>query len=143
MKQAKSKNNQSQDRSDLEEELALLRLISAAARKRQNIPTSGILLATLPRENSQETRYSWDVVNGHGYLRIQEFQHDIRDGSWAPIKGKCFSVRIQELAVVKGFIKKAIDHALDTMQAEANSTVVAQDEDIVIEPLNRDLRDMK
>ncbi len=105
------------------------------------MPTSGILLGSLPRENSRETRYSWDVVNGHGYLRIQEFQHDVRDCSWAPVKGKCFSVRIQELGKVKQFIQKAIDHALASMQAEADSTAAVQDDDIVIEPLNHDLRD--
>jgi hypothetical protein len=137
------KKNADPELSELQEALALLRLAASKKALRRNITTSGILLGKLSRENSRETRYSWDVVNGNGYLRIQDFQFDVRDKSWTPVRGRCFSVRIHELAYVKGFVQEAIDHALGKAQADIAPTAAAQDEDLVIEPLNRDLRDVK
>ena len=100
-----------------ENELQLLRWASnQGTKKKRSVPTDGTLLGLLPRENSKETRYSWTSHNGHAYLRIQEFQFDIRTATWHPVKGKCYTVRIQELEKVYGILKKAIElvaaHAL-------------------------------
>jgi len=144
MKKQRIENNAEACRSDLKEEVGLLRLVAKKEMKRRNISTSGILLGTIARENSRETRYSWDCVNAHSYLRIQDFHHDVRDGSWAPVKGKCFSVRIHELALVKGFVQKAIDLVLVKAEGKDKASCMSDDDDVlIIEPLKRDLRDVK
>lgn len=121
-------------RADLEEELLLLHQIATKGKTRRSIPTDGTLLGTLPRENSVETRYSWATVHEHPYLRIQEFQFDVRGGTWAPVKGRCFTVRVHELARVKSFIQQAIDLALAQGRAEVEDNSNA-DIDGYIEPL--------
>jgi len=97
---------------DLQEELALLRLTSKRKVKIYDIPTTGTLIGTLPRENSREIRFSNAIINNNPYLRIQVFQYDNRHNTWAPVKGTCSTVRLHELSAVKGFIQKAIDFAL-------------------------------
>jgi hypothetical protein len=101
-----------------EDKLDLLRFALNHGRKRPSIPTDGILLGVLPRENSKETRYSWASINGHPYLRIQVFQYDVRDGSWRPVKGKCDTVRVHELGRVLGYIQEAIDLAAAQAMAD-------------------------
>ena len=114
----------------LEEELTLLRQFPYKGLARRSIPTDGALLGVIPRENSRETRFSWATIHGHPYLRIQEFQFDVRFDTWAPVKGRCFTVRVHELAEVKAFIQKAIDLALALDHALAEDTILFDSEDV-------------
>lgn len=103
-----------------EDQLALLRwAANQGSKRRQSIPTDGQLLGVLPRENSRETRYSWACVNGHPYLRIQDFQFDVRGATWAPVKGKCSTVRVHELATVLGVFQAAVSLAAEQLCADA------------------------
>lgn len=104
---------------DVEDIAELLRWASAQGQKRRkSIPTVGDLIGIVQREKSLETRYSFASANGHPYLRIQEFQFDVRDGSWTPVKGRCFTVRIHELEAVQGFLETALE--LAATQAREN-----------------------
>jgi len=115
------KKSKTPDNRTSEDTLDLLRwAASQGMKKKLNTPTAGTLLGVVPRENSRELRYSWDSVNAHQYLRIQEFQFDVRDTTWHPVRGRCYSVRVNELEKVYGFIKEAIDlaavKAMDDLQ---------------------------
>jgi hypothetical protein len=110
-----------------EQKLELYRFAaSQGLKKKRSIPTSGTLIGVVPRENSREFRYSWDIHNEHPYLRIQEFQFDIRTSTWHPVKGKCYTVRVHELEKVYGFLQEAID--LAAAQAVADLGVSLSDE---------------
>jgi hypothetical protein len=141
MSQTDSRSNFNISRSEINSEHYLNPLVPLNETIRRSIPTSGIVLGTIARENSRETRYSWDTINGHSYLRIQDFQFDVRYATWAPVKGRCFTVRVHELAAVKTYIQMAIDHALSMARTEAEPTATAKD--IGFESLCRDLRDVK
>lgn len=93
----------------LEMRLACLKVSAGPNKNRYNIPTNGILLGELDREINVSRRFSYAKVNGHQYLRIQDFKFDNIHNFWYPIKGKCSTIRLHELIAVKAFIQKAID----------------------------------
>jgi hypothetical protein len=100
---------------------------------RRSIPTDGTLLGALPRENSRETRFSWTSHHGNYYVRVQDFQFDVRDETWAPVKGRCFTVRIHELASVADFIKKAINLAIEHISTESEIDHIEEINDICVD----------
>ncbi len=123
----KSKNSDNLTPGD---KLDLLRWSINHGKKRTSIPTDGIVIGVLPRENSRETRYSWAIYNGRPYLRIQVFQYDVRDNSWRPVKGKCDSVRVHELGRVLGYIQDAIDLATAQAMADLEKPFSGDESDI-------------
>jgi len=78
-----------------------------------SVPTAGILLGEIFRTKNLSIRYSYATVNGNSYLRVQDFEFDIRNNSWYPVIGKCSTIRLHELMAVRGFIQEAIDLAIN------------------------------
>ena len=71
---------------------------------------SGIRLATFPRAEG-ELRFTWNVYEDRHYLRLQLWSKD-DDGSFWPVKGRGFTIRVKDLPDLAEGVQKAIDMAL-------------------------------
>lgn len=133
---------------NLEEEVKILRNTIKQFRMHRSISTSGKELGVLKREASREIRFSWDSVRGHSYLRIQVFQYDLADDGWRPLIGKCFSVRLHELAEVKRIIQAAINLAIresenNKSELDISNSDFSEFADNVIRPLVHNVSENK
>ncbi len=71
---------------------------------------SGIRLATFPRPEG-ELRFTWNVYEDRPYLRFQLWSKS-DDGSFWPVKGQGFSIKVRELPELAEGVQKALDMAL-------------------------------
>ncbi len=71
---------------------------------------SGVRLATLPRPEG-ELRFTWNEYEGRFYLRFQLWSKG-DDGSFWPVKGQGFTIRIKDLPDLAEGVQKALDMAL-------------------------------
>ena len=71
---------------------------------------SGIRLATFPRPEG-ELRFTWNVYEERPYLRLQLWSKG-EDGSFWPVKGQGFTIKVKELPDLAEGIQKALDMAL-------------------------------
>ena len=71
---------------------------------------SGIRLATFPRPEG-ELRFTWNVYEDRPYLRFQLWSKG-DDGSFWPVKGQGFTIRVKDLPNLAEGVQKALDLAL-------------------------------
>ena len=71
---------------------------------------SGIRLATFPRPEG-ELRFTWNVYEGKPYLRFQLWSKG-EDGSFWPVKGQGFTIKVKDLPDLAEGVQKALDMAL-------------------------------
>lgn len=71
---------------------------------------SGIRLATFPRPEG-ELRLTWNTYEGKSYLRFQLWSKG-EDGSFWPVKGKGFTIKVKDLPDLAEGVQKALDMAL-------------------------------
>ena len=71
---------------------------------------SGIRLSTFPRPEG-EIRFTWNIYEGKSYLRFQLWRKG-EDGSFWPVKGQGFTIKVKELPDLVEGVQKALDLAL-------------------------------
>ena len=71
---------------------------------------SGIRLATFPRPEG-ELRFTWNIYEGKPYLRFQLWSKG-DDGSFWPVKGQGFTIKVKDLPDLAEGVQKALDMAL-------------------------------
>lgn len=71
---------------------------------------SGIRLATFSRPEG-ELRFTWNEYEGKPYLRLQLWSKS-DDGSFWPVKGQGFTIKIKDLPDLAEGVQKALDMAL-------------------------------
>lgn len=71
---------------------------------------SGIRLATFPRPEG-EFRLSWNTYEDRPYLRFQLWSKG-DDGSFWPVKGQGFTIKVKELPDLADGIQRALEMAL-------------------------------
>ena len=71
---------------------------------------TGIRLATFPRPEG-ELRLTWNVYEDRPYLRLQLWSKS-DDGSYWPVKGQGFTIRVKDLPDFAEGVQKALDMAL-------------------------------
>ena len=71
---------------------------------------SGIRLATFPRPEG-ELRFTWNVYEDRPYLRFQLWSKS-DDGSFWPVKGQGFTIKVKDLPDLGEGVQKALDMAL-------------------------------
>ena len=71
---------------------------------------SGIRLATFPRLEG-ELRFTWNTYEDRPYLRFQLWSKG-EDGSFWPVKGQGFTIKVKELPDLAEGVQKALDMAL-------------------------------
>lgn len=71
---------------------------------------SGMRLATFPRPEG-ELRFTWNVYEDRPYLRLQLWSKG-EDGSFWPVKGQGFTIKVKEVPDLADGIQKALDMAL-------------------------------
>ncbi len=72
---------------------------------------SGIRLATFPRPEG-ELRFTWNIYEGKPYLRFQLWSKG-DDGSFWPVKGQGFTIKVKDLPDLAEGVQKALDMALE------------------------------
>ena len=80
---------------------------------------SGIRLATFPRPEG-ELRFTWNVYEERPYLRLQLWSKS-DDGSFWPVKGQGFTIKVKELPDLAEGVKEALDMALIEAKKEAGN----------------------
>nr|EES53145.1 MAG: hypothetical protein UBAL3_80290018 [Leptospirillum ferrodiazotrophum] len=94
-------------------------LTKSANKLRSTLPKSGggtapqdtgIRLATFPRPEG-ELRFTWNVYEDKPYLRLQLWSKG-DDGSFWPVKGQGFTIKVKELPDLAEGVQKALDMAL-------------------------------
>ena len=94
-------------------------LTQKASELRQSLPKqgggkapedSGVRLATFPRPEG-ELRFTWNEYEGKNYLRFQLWSKS-DDGSFWPVKGQGFTIRVKDLPDFAEGVQKALDMAL-------------------------------
>ena len=82
---------------------------------------TGIRLATFPRPEG-ELRLTWNVYEDRPYLRLQLWSKS-DDGSFWPVKGQGFTIKVKDLPDLAGGVQKALDLALaETKKRPQNTT---------------------
>ena len=71
---------------------------------------TGIRLATFPRPEG-ELRLTWNVYEDRPYLRLQLWSKS-DDGSFWPVKGQGFTIKVKDLPDLAEGVQKALDMAL-------------------------------
>ena len=80
---------------------------------------SGIRLATFPRPEG-ELRFTWNVYEGKPYLRFQLWSKG-DDGSFWPVKGQGFTIKVKDLPDLAEGVQKALDRALKEAKTSVGS----------------------
>ena len=76
---------------------------------------TGIRLATFPRPEG-ELRFTWNVYEDRPYLRLQLWSKG-DDGSFWPVKGQGFTIKVKELPDLADGIQTALDMALSEIKS--------------------------
>ena len=71
---------------------------------------SGIRLATFPRPEG-ELRFTWNTYEDRPYLRFQLWSKG-DNGSFWPVKGQGFTIKVKDLPDLAEGVQKALDMAL-------------------------------
>ncbi len=71
---------------------------------------SGVRLAIFPRPEGK-LRFTWNVYEDKPYLRFQLWSKG-DDGSFWPVKGQGFTIKVKELPDLAEGVQKALDMAL-------------------------------
>ena len=71
---------------------------------------TGIRLATFPRPEG-ELRLTWNTYEDRPYLRLQLWSKG-EDGSFWPVKGQGFTIKVKDLPDLTEGVQKALDMAL-------------------------------
>jgi len=79
---------------------------------------TGIRLATFPRPEG-EFRLSWSEYEGRPYLRFQLWSKS-DDGSFWPVKGSGFTIKVKELPDLAEGVQKALDLALRETRGDSS-----------------------
>ena len=94
-------------------------LTQKASELRQSLPRqgggnapqdTGVRLATFPRPEG-ELRFTWNVYEDRPYLRLQLWSKS-DDGSFWPVKGQGFTIKVKDLPDLAEGVQKALDMAL-------------------------------
>jgi len=81
---------------------------------------TGVRLATFQRQEG-ELRLSWNVYEGKPYLRFQLWSKS-DDGSFWPVKGQGFTIKVKELPDLGEGVSKALDLALTETKAQPETS---------------------